>query len=87
MTKGLKKKEMNCDFLARAVGLSCINPIDCGDFGDCVNRTCVCRSGRKEEERTDSFGRKIKVCINGIDQIRFNFVLFFFIIIIRVLVV
>jgi len=70
-----RKKQKKFFFLARAVGRSCIDDIDCGSFGQCSNRQCRCQSGRKEQEVLDSLGRKIIRCING-NIIFINFLVF-----------
>jgi hypothetical protein len=78
------EKKISCDFLARGVGLSCVDSIDCGDFGDCLNRACVCKAGRIEKETHDFLGRKIKICVNGKIPILFmSYEIFFFQVLIK----
>jgi hypothetical protein len=51
--------------LARAVNGPCVNDVDCGDLGQCLNRKCQCQPGRRQEQVHDSIGREIIRCING----------------------
>lgn len=53
------------DILVRAVGHSCVNPVDCGDFGDCLNQVCACKPGHPEIEASDFLSRPIKTCARG----------------------
>ncbi|CAF3749246.1 unnamed protein product [Rotaria sp. Silwood1] len=57
---------------ARSVNGRCVNHEDCGNRGECLKSRCRCRTGAREEEGSDAFGRKIIRCVNGGDQIRFS---------------
>ena len=58
-----KCQKGSIDFLARAVGLSCSNTIDCGEFGECRDRICACKANRIEQEDVDILGRSIRTCV------------------------
>ncbi|UJR14617.1 hypothetical protein I4U23_001611 [Adineta vaga] len=70
---------------ARAVNGYCTTHEICGDFGECLSNQCRCKAGRREQQVTDSFGRSITRCINGVGQLRFSPVIFLFFILVRII--
>ncbi|CAF3827316.1 unnamed protein product [Rotaria sp. Silwood1] len=61
---------------ARSVNGRCVNHEDCGNRGECLKSRCRCRTGAREEEGSDAFGRKIIRCVNGNDSF-YNFNCFY----------
>lgn len=91
-------------FLARPVGLACVNNDDCDSTMECQNKKCQCRNGHETVNVNDILNVELQRCVVrvvngkyrlnknllfiylfylGVDRIKFQSILFIFILFIR----